>query len=513
MTSTLPVEELDITQLHRAISEEGATCEEVVNAYLARIDSWERSEPSLGSLVTLNPRLVDQARNLDRMHRRTGRLTGPLHGVTVIVKDQFETVDMPTTFGSAAMRNYQPTEDAVVVKKLCSAGALIIGKSAMPDFATSFFSTSSLTGRTRNPYAPDWDSGGSSSGTGAAVAANLAAVGIGEDTNGSIRVPASFNCLVGVRVTTGLISRTGMLPGILFQDTPGPMTRTVEDAARLLDVLVGFDADDPYTSAATIACQRRGYQLSLQEEDAPAVVGVLRPAFGLDTVPRASAVNQVMETAIQALQEIGARIVDPFDIPALADHIECSAIPAGRIKHDVNRFLSSRPAAPWASMEQVYRASTASRLNALFVAAATATGDLERDPDYLRRVVNQQDFRRTVVCAMAGSDVDVIAYPTVQITPPAHDEIQEGAWTSATLPTNTTIAARTALPAITVPAGFTAEGLPVGVEFLGRPYGETALLKLAFSFERHTGQRHPPLRRSQSVDSRNATTTRRYPTP
>jgi amidase len=203
--------------------------------------------------VNVNQNALAEADRLDDFLSRSRTFVGPLHGIPVVVKDQAETKGVVTTFGSIALDGYIPQEDATVIAKLKEAGAIILAKSTMPDFATSGFGFSSKSGETKNPYVLERDPGGSSSGTGAAVAANLATVGIGEDTGGSIRAPASFNNLIGVRVTPGLISRTGMSPLVVFQDTAGPMTRTVTDAAILLDAMVGYDPRDPYTAAYAIA--------------------------------------------------------------------------------------------------------------------------------------------------------------------------------------------------------------------------------------------------------------------
>src|ERR671933_3036427 len=219
-----PLEEATIDQLHEAMRAGELTAQELVESYLERIEAYDRGGPGLNSILAVNEGAGARAAELDDSLSRTGELAGPLHGVPVLVKDCVETTELDTTFGSKAIVDYRPREDAVVVRKLREAGAIILAKPTLPDFATSWFSYSSVSQETKNPYALDRDPGGSSSGTGAAIAANLGAVGIGEDTGGSIRVPSSFDNLVGVRITTGLISRKGMSPLVVFQDTAGPMT-------------------------------------------------------------------------------------------------------------------------------------------------------------------------------------------------------------------------------------------------------------------------------------------------
>ena len=214
----IELEEATIGSVHQAIEAGSLSCDELVAGYLERIERIDRAGPSLNSIVTLNDSAADQARALDAQFAREGRLSGPLHGVPVVVKDQAETEGIETCFGSIAMDGYLPARDATSISRLRQAGAIILAKTTMPDFATSWFAYSSKSGSTRNPYALDYDPGGSSSGTGAAVAANLGLVGLGEDTGGSIRLPASFDNLVGLKVTPGLISRSGMSPLVLCRN-------------------------------------------------------------------------------------------------------------------------------------------------------------------------------------------------------------------------------------------------------------------------------------------------------
>ena len=285
MTNTsFKIEEATIADIHKAFSEGSLTCRQLVEAYLDRIEKYDRNGPKLNSIVTVNPEALSEADRLDAQYSKTKKLIGPLHGIPVVVKDQAETRGIMTTFGSIAMDGYMPERDATAVRKLKDAGAIILGKSTLPDWATSWFGFSSKSGETKNPYALDRDPGGSSSGTAAAVAANLCTVGIGEDTGGSIRLPASFTNLVGVRVTPGLISRDGMSPLVVFQDTAGPITRTVTDAAILLDALVGYDERDAYTAAYAIAGHKGSYTQFLNKDGLKGIrVGVLKEAFGDDT--------------------------------------------------------------------------------------------------------------------------------------------------------------------------------------------------------------------------------------
>jgi len=254
------IDEATIDGIHAAMRAGELTSRALVDAYLDRIEAVDRAGPRLNGVLGVSEVARARADELDAALARDGELTGPLHGIPVLVKDCVETSDIPTTFGSAAIEGYTPERDAVIVRKLRDAGAVILAKTTLPDFATSWFSYSSLSEETKNPYALDHDPGGSSAGTGSAVAANLGAVGIGTDCGGSIRVPGSFCNLVGVRSTPGVVPRTGSSYLVIFQDTIGPMTRTVADAATVFDVLAGYDESDPYTAAYVIARAPRSYR-------------------------------------------------------------------------------------------------------------------------------------------------------------------------------------------------------------------------------------------------------------
>ena len=244
------LEETTVSEIHAAFRQGTISCSELVDAYLKRIEVYDRSGPTLNSVVAVDPTAEDQARSCDQALVRSRSFTGPLFGIPILVKDQFMTAGLVTTFGSVAFKDYVPTRDATVVSRLRQAGGIVLGKTFLPDFAALWFGFSSAGGEALNAYDPKRDPGGSSSGTGTAIASNFATLGIGGDTGGSIRVPCSFNNLVGVRVTTGLISRQGMSALVTRYDTAGPMTRTVQDAAVVLDAIVGYDPEDPVTVAA-----------------------------------------------------------------------------------------------------------------------------------------------------------------------------------------------------------------------------------------------------------------------
>lgn len=487
------LEETTIDRIRAALRSQELTCRELVERYLARIDAYDKKGPEINAIVTVNPRALDEADALDRSFQQTGELSGPLHGIPVLLKDQAETKDMPTTFGSIAFKEYVPADDATIVKKLRAAGAIILAKTNLPDFATSWFAFSSAGGETRNPYALDRDPGGSSSGTGAGVAANLGAVGIGEDTGGSIRVPASFNSLVGLRVSTGLISRAGLSPLVVFQDTAGPMTRCVRDTAILLDVLVGYDPADPYTVAALCARIPETYTSFLVEDGLRgARIGVVRQAFGSDSDVDSRKVNEVVNRALATLSEAGVELVDPVEIPDLLDFIVTTSLYLAQSRHDINAFLAARPGAPARTIEELYSTNRFHPLLDLFADIARGPADPEEEPDYYKRLTARERFQRTILNVMGMHRLDALLYPDVQVLPPLRSDLYAGRWTTLTFPTNTLIASQAGLPAISVPAGFTEDGIPVGIELVGKLYDEPTLLRLAYAYERVSAARRPP---------------------
>ncbi|MDI3340282.1 MAG: amidase family protein [Sphaerobacter sp.] len=485
------LEETTIDRIHAALRGGHITARQLVEAYLARIEAYDRKGPELKAIITVNPQALDEADALHRAFRERGTLTGPLHGVPVLLKDQFETRGLRTTFGSIALKDYVPSADAHLVERLRAAGAIILAKTTLPDFATAWFAFCSAGGETRNPYALDRDPGGSSSGTAAGVAANLGAVGIGEDTGGSIRLPASFTNLVGLRVTTGLISRSGASPLVYFQDTAGPMTRTVRDAAILLDTLVGYDPRDPFTAVVASARRPASYTAELREDGLRgARIGVLRQAFGADDDPESGPVNRVVNQAIDDLRSLGAEVIDPVSIPDLQDFIAETSLYLLQSKHDINAFLAARPSAPVRTVEEIYASKQFHPSLDLFEGIAQGPDHPEEHPEYFRRLTAQTRFQRAVLNVLAAHRLDALLYPDVQVLPPRQRDL--GKWTTLTFPTNTLIAAQTSLPAISVPAGFTDDGIPVGIELVGSPFAEPTLLRLAYAFERATGHRRPP---------------------
>ena len=487
------LEETTIARIQAALQAGAVSCAELVDGYLARIAAYDRDGPRLNSIVTVNPLARDQAARLDAELAASGNPSGPLHGVPVVVKDQVETAGIMTTFGSIALDGYIPDTDATAITKLRAAGAIILAKTAMPDFATSWFGYSSQVGTTKNPYDLAHDPGGSSGGTGAAVAANLGALGVGEDTGGSIRVPASFNNLVGLKVTPGLISRAGMSPLVEFQDSAGPMCRTVSDAAKLLEVLAGFDPADPYTATAVIAGQVPYSRLLDRASLRGARIGVVRQTFGDAADPQAAAVNTVIERALAAMTAAGASLVE-VTLPDLQHYIERSSLYLIRSRYDIDAFLAARPGLPMTRLRDILAAKKYHPKLDFLEALAAGPSDPYADPEYYQRYAAREQFQRLVINAMAQAETRALVFPTAQVPAPSRAELDGGKWPLLEFPTNTLIAAQTWMPAISVPAGFTDTNLPVGLEMVGLPYREADLLSLAYAFEQATRHRKPSAR-------------------
>jgi len=483
--------EATVDGLQDAYESGAATAQEVVEQYLDRIEAYDRNGPELNGIVRVNPGAMERAAELDRTLDETGEFVGPLHGIPVLVKDQAETADIETTFGSIAFEEYQPTEDARIVRNLRDAGAIVVAKTNMPDWASTWFGFSSVLGRTKNPYALDRDPGGSSSGTAAGVAANLGTIGIGEDTGGSIRLPASFTNLFGIRVTTGLISRSGLSPLVRFQDTPGPLTRTVRETAQLLDVLVGYDPDDEFTAATELAHVDGSYTNHLDADGLDGVrLGVLRDAFGADDDPRCAPVNERVGDALDEMVNQGAELVDPVSIPELDRFIDESMLYVLLSKYELNEFIGSRPDPPVDTIEEVDESGQYHELLELFKdIVRDGPDDPETVPDYWAALVEQERFQRTLLNVFAEHDLDAIVCPNVQTLPPTAEALRAGEWSP---PINPLIASQTRCPAMSVPAGLTDDGLPVGVELIGNPYDEATLIEMAYAYEQAADPRVGP---------------------
>ncbi|WP_328518959.1 amidase [Kribbella sp. NBC_00359] len=441
-----------LAQLRHDLVMRVRTSTALVDECLTRIAELD---PRLGAVLALNPQAGSDGAAADEHLRRTGEPLGPLHGIPILVKDVFETRGIPTSFGCRAFRDHVPADDAEVVRRLRSAGAIILGKTATPDFAMSWLSDSSTGINAVNSRSEWHEAGGSSSGSAVAVAAGLAPVALGSDTGGSVRVPASFNGVVGMRPTTGLVPTGGMAALVSMQDIPGPLSTCVDDAAVLLEVLAGQRWDE---APRRLEGCRLG---ALVFPDCP---------MGWDGSEQVSA---VFDDALARLRSYGVQIVDRVQVPKLGELLRESSPYLVAAREDIDAFLASRGSRSFSDLyeEGVFpdeldlaellatRSSPGAQARAELRAARSRLGD-------------------TVVDAMAGQGLDALVYPSVRVPAPRWDR-DRLRLPSRRLPVNTLVASQADLPALTLPAGRTHEGLPVGLELLGRPARDAALLSLA----------------------------------
>ncbi|GIZ37717.1 hypothetical protein CKM354_000115400 [Cercospora kikuchii] len=458
----------------------GKTVKEVTQQYLDIIESRK----DLNAVTVVNHKALEEAQQLDKLAQEK---RGPLFGLPIVVKDQIETAGIATAYGSKVCKDHIPSHDATLVRKLKEAGAVILAKTTMPDWAASWFSTSSLSETTKHPIDPSRDPGGSSSGSGTAVAAGLALSAIGGDTGGSIRLPASFCGLVGVRVTPGRISRDGMSSLVATQDTPGPMTRTVQDAARILDVLVGFDEKDDFTSINALEHQTepRSFVNAIKE---PVLsgrrLGVLRQAFG-----EHRGINFTLEKTLSELRASGVELID-VEIPDLEQLKEQTSVYVLRSRSDINSFLASRDALQHLKIEDLQEKGEYHQCLDLISALAKGPKDPFQSPHFSKALSAIQHFQRTVMSLYAKHKLDAIIYPTCQLLAPKTQDLLDLRWTCLNYPTNTVIASQLLWSAVSVPIGTAKDDeypddpeLPVGLEILGLPLSEDKLLNLAAGIE------------------------------
>ena len=480
-----------IEDAHSAMEGGRITCRSLVQGYMDRIAAFDQTGPRLNAVQHLNERALEKADSLDTSMRSTG-ISGPLHCIPVLLKDQVETSDMPTTYGSALFRDFVPNRDATIATRMREAGAIILAKTTMGEFASRY--VGSAFGVIRNAYDPDRNPSGSSGGTATGIAASFAIVGIGEDTGGSVRGPAAVHNLVGLRPTLQLVSRHGMMPANPTQDTMGPITRTVRDAAILLDVIVGYDPEDPITAYA-VGRIPETYTASLDPDRLRgARLGVVRQPMD----QRADSlsddfqkVRALIDQAILDLASLGAEIVDPLVVPGLEG-----------VRGIGNSFETERAMADYLSEHSNAPATT---LSEILLSGAVipwrargmmgSVGKTTDDPGYLEVIQKRETLRQNVLTVMADQALDAIVYATfdhqptlialdVETNPRPEDGYGRG--------DNRGLSPAIGFPALTVPAGFTTDQLPVGLEFLARPFTEEMLLGFGYAYEQATHHRRPP---------------------
>jgi Asp-tRNA(Asn)/Glu-tRNA(Gln) amidotransferase A subunit family amidase len=485
---TFVVEEPNISGIHAAFAAGEIDCAGLTEAKLRRIEAYDDRGPNLNAILTVNPRAQEMARELDRAYAVSGIAGRPLHCILVILKDNYNTYDLPTTGGSITLAGSVPPHDAFIVERLRQAGALILAKANLMELARGGTTVSSLGGQTRNPYDLTRTPGGSSGGTGAAIAANFGVLGTGSDTGQSLRSPVSAQSLVGIRPTRGLLSRSGIIPFSSTQDEAGPITRTVEDTARMLDVIVGYDPADPIT-AFSIDKIPNSYTTFLDRDGlSGARVGLLLDFLGGGAVHQE--VNSVVEVAAETMTGMGATVV-PIRIPRLAELTRGIALSRFEAKSAFNRYLDDLgPGAPVATLEEfIARGEFHPSIRASLEADQRMIDGLG-DPEYRRRLLRRGDLRRAVMTVMAENELDAILYPHQRRLVVLIGEPQ--------VERNGVLSNSTGFPAITFPGGFSAPtpsaplGVPIGIELLGPEWSEPTLIRLAYAFEQASRVRRAP---------------------
>jgi Asp-tRNA(Asn)/Glu-tRNA(Gln) amidotransferase A subunit family amidase len=479
------VEEATIGDVQAAYKSGATTATRVVQSYLSRIQAYDQAGPKLNVVIYLNPHALEEAAAQDRFFRKTGKFVGPLHGIPVLLKDNVNTKDMPTTGGSLSLLGYTPATDAMITQRLRSAGAIILAKVNLHEFAIWGETVSSIRGQTLNPYDLTRTPGGSSGGTGAGLAANFAVAGIGTDTVNSIRSPASANSIVGIRPTLGLVSRAGVIPYSFTQDAAGPLARSVTDVAKMLNVLVGYDPDDPAT-AWSVGNIQKDYTSSLKTDGVKGKrIGVLRSFFGIS--PINEEVNTVANQAVADLRRLGATVIE----------LNTSDLDSGKISSDmsvhlyefkpaINNYLVSGNA-PVKSLEEII---SSGKFHPNIGDNIKKAQTLEMDDGYRLRLQKRSELQQRVMKLMADSRLDAIVFPHQKrlVVPVGETQIER----------NGALGSVTGFPSIVVPGGFSSPtstatlGVPVGMEFLGRPWSENVLIEIGYGYEQATRHRRPP---------------------
>jgi len=481
------VTETTIAETQEAIRSGKVTCRQLVEAYLARIQRYDQST-RLNAIVVINRQALGDADRLDQEFARTHKLR-PLHGIAVIVKDNYDTKNLQTTGGSLAMKGFLPSEDAFMVKKLREAGAIVLAKSNMAEWAFSPYVTmSSIAGTTRNPYDLERVPAGSSGGTAAAVAASLGEVGVGTDTGNSIRGPSSHNSLVGIRPTMGLTSRDGIVPLFLGNDMGGPMARTVADAAAVLSVVAGYDPADPITKLSEGKTSQDYTKFLDRSGLRGARIGVFRKY--IDDPKTDGEIKALTEKAIGDLKAQGAEIVDPFVIPdfdKLTENIWC-----GDFQADLNNYLATHGKnAPYKSLAEIaksglYLAYIEEEIKGA-VSDKPAVGERRAPCPDVYHDEPKIVFRDTVLREMEKDKLHAVIYPTWSNPRRNVGDMESPAGDNSQI-----LSPQTGFPAITVPMGFTHGSLPAGLTILGKAFSEPMLVKYAYAYEQATKHRHPP---------------------
>lgn len=478
-----PVDTASIATVHGAFKAKRLTCRALVSQYLARIDALDKQGPAINSIVLVNPEALAVADSLDKRFAQSGPV-GPLHCIPLIVKDNFETIGLQTTGGSLALEGWKPQQDATMVRLVKNAGAIVLAKSNLAEWAFTPYETVSsiLPGYTRNPYALDRVTAGSSGGTAAAVAAGFGTLGLGTDTGNSIRGPSAHQALVGIRSTMGLTSRAGVIPLNASADIAGPMARSVADAVAVFDVIAHSDAADPVTADADAKRAPRYTDAVKRGSLKGARIGVLRQAYDRPTLD--AEVRTVFERALADLRRAGAIVIDSVRVDSLDAIQRRQQGGCNRFKADLERYFAARaPTAPVKTLDDVIRSRKFHPTVELRLReASTATELPEQSAGCLSRERVRAEVRTAVQAMMDAQQLDALVYPTWSNPPRLIGDLNTPHGDNSQLFSPTT-----GFPAITVPMGYTrGNRLPAGLQFFGRAYDEFKLIGYVYDYEQST---------------------------
>ena len=484
------VPEATIADIHAAYAAGSLTARGLVQAYIDRIDAYDRGGPRINSVITVNPAALDEADRLDAAFKTAGK-TGPLHGIPVVMKDQADLKGTPTTLGSLLFKDYYPDRDCRVVEKLKEAGAIVLAKTTLGELGAGD-THGSLFGSTRNPYDVERTVGGSSGGSGAAVSANFGTVGVGQEGLASIRRPSTWNCIAGMRPTAGLVSRAGVYSGWPQEaGSLGPMARTVRDMATLLDVMVGYDGEDPITSRG-FGHVPPSYTDFLDADGLRgARIGVLREPMGYNTDPDADdfkSITGIFDNAVEELRAAGAEVVDPVELARLNELLakRCADPTAGERAFGIYMARSADP--PYRTRADAMASPDYPKLTEQVQARLRITSD---PADHYEYLLARDHLMIHLLKTMAEHRLDAIVHKAVEHQPTLiADGVKPPFVNHKGAPHLNTFLVY--VPTVTVPAGFTADGLPAGISFLGRPYDDGRMIRLAYAYEQATHHRRAP---------------------
>ncbi len=482
--------EASVDDIHNAYKSGKLTAHQLVQLYLDRISAYDKKGPSLNAIITINPKALEDADRLDAAFKTSG-LTGPLHGIPLIVKDQFDVKGMPTTLGSLLFKDYYPDRDAFVTEKLRKAGAIILAKGTLGELGGGD-THGSLFGSTRNPYDLERTAGGSSGGPGVSVSSNFSTMAVGQEGFASIRRPSTWNGIVGMRPTAGLVSRSGVYDGWPFvMGSLGPMARNVTDLARLLDVMVGYDPEDPVT-ARGVGHIPESYRQFLDRNGLKgARLGILRESIGFQSDPKSpdfAKVTAVFDKALTELRSAGATLVDPIVIPRLKQLLATRANSPQETDEAFKLFFSRSAKAPFKSFAEMIHSPDFQKVSPISRTRVSRPLDKESHYQYL---IARDELTTLVLKVMADNKLDAIVFKGVEHQPtPIRDGVNPPYRNQWGVPDLNTFLVY--VPAIVVPAGITSDNLPNSITFLGRPYDDGLMIKLAYAFEQATHHRKPP---------------------